>query len=84
MFFLAQCPRGYRIDFRGHCYKWVTPQRATWSVARHDCQQAPGGELAIADDDPPNETAFLLHSVHPNANQIWLGKYNHVIIGCVT
>ena len=43
-------------------------------VARHDCQSAPGGELAIADDDPPNETAFLLQSVHPDAREIWLGE----------
>ncbi|XP_072021193.1 uncharacterized protein [Amphiura filiformis] len=72
----SQCPRGYRIDFRGHCYKYVTPQRATWSVARHDCQRAPGGELAIADDDPPNETAFLIHSVYPKVSEIWLGLYH--------
>ncbi|XP_022087088.1 uncharacterized protein LOC110977355 [Acanthaster planci] len=77
----SQCPRGFVLDFSGNCYRYVTQRPVPWSMARAECRRAPGGDLAVTNEEPRKESQLLLERVQPRVTDLWIGLYHETPSG---
>ena len=63
------CPDGFEPGHNDICYKFGR-QMATFEEARADCQRAPGGDLAVIEDDA--EKNYILNKTA--GGDWWIGK----------